>query len=53
MVDKRNKMIDKSRFVWMCINCDHKVISGKRPEFCPRCNDKKEFVLIDNLIVTK
>ena len=56
MIDKRSrigKMIDTDKAVWQCMTCDFKLIGYKRPEFCPRCNDKREFVLIDNLIVTK
>ena len=56
MIDKRSrigKMVDIDKAVWMCMSCENRVIDSKRPEFCPRCKDKREFVLVENLVVTK
>ena len=56
MLDERTrigKMIDKEKAIWECIVCGYKVIAGDKPTKCIRCNDKREFAINSNLVVTK
>lgn len=51
MIDKRSKMVDREKHVWLCISCSRRVIAKDKPEMCT-CS-QPQWVIETNFIVTK
>jgi DNA-directed RNA polymerase subunit RPC12/RpoP len=51
MIDKRNKIIEKDKYVFECLSCGRKVIAKDRPETCT-CS-QPQWVINTQFIITK